>query len=334
MKAICKTKADIGLTLMDVPNPQFGPHDVLIQIEKTAICGTDTSIYQWSSWAQKNVPIPLVIGHEFMGRVKDIGSQVTHVKVGDRVSGEGHLTCGECRNCLEGKRYLCPNTKGVGYHKNGCFAEYLSLPEKNVFILPSDISDEMGALLDPFGNATFTALSCDLVGEDILITGAGPIGCMAVAIAKHAGARSITITDPNQGRLEEAKKMGATHLINITKETLPENSRFKVGLEMSGHPDGLNTLLKHTTMGGEIALLGILPPSTQIDWDLVIFKCLTLRGIWGRKIFGTWHKMIGLLQGGLDISSLITHRFKAHEFQKGFDVMLSGKALKVILDWT
>jgi threonine 3-dehydrogenase len=334
MKAILKTKGDVGLEMKEVAKPIIKDNEVLIRIKKTAICGTDVSIYKWGPWAQKNVPVPLVIGHEFMGIIEEVGSRVKAFSVGQRVSGEGHLTCGTCRNCREGKRHFCPNTKGVGYHVNGCFAEYIALTQENVFPIPDDISDEVASIFDPFGNAVYTALSCNLVGEDILIAGAGPIGCMAAAICKHAGARSVTITDPNPLRLEYAKKMGATRAINIETESLNKNEQFPVGLEMSGHPDGLKTLLDHVDMGGQIALLGLLPPHTQVDWDQVIFKCLTLKGIWGREIFSTWHKMIGLLQGGLDVSSIITHRYKADQFEEGFKVMMNGEAGKVVLDWT
>jgi threonine 3-dehydrogenase len=261
--------------------------------------------------------------------------------VGDRVSGEGHLTCGVCRNCLEGQRHLCPNTKGVGVNRQGCFADYLAIPAENVFLLPKDVSDELGAILDPFGNATYTALSFDLVGEDVLITGAGPIGCMAAAICRYSGAKNVVVTDPNPYRLNLAKKLGATHTINVQETPVDQAlkdlglyEKFRVGLEMSGVPDGLRTLIDSLEMGGNIGLLGLLPQNTLIDWDKVIFKAITLKGIYGRKIFGTWFKMTGMLQGGLDINQIFTHRFKAEDFQKGFDAMLSGQSGKVILEWS
>jgi threonine 3-dehydrogenase len=297
-------------------------------------------IYEWDAWAQKTVPTPLVIGHEFVGTVVEIGKNVKGVKVGDRVSGEGHLTCGTCRRCRQGQRHLCPNTRGLGYHCQGCFAEYLNLPEENVFPIPETISDDLAAIFDPFGNAVHTTLSFNLVGEDVLITGAGPIGIMAVAIAKKAGARHIVITDVNEYRLSLARKMGATLAVNVGKTTVKEalkeaglEAHFYVGLEMSGHPLGLNTLLQELDMGGQIALLGILPPDVAIDWNLVIFKLLHIKGIWGREIFNTWYQMSHLLESGLDISSVITHRFPVDDFEKGFEVMRSGLSGKVILEW-
>lgn len=340
MKALVKSHREPGLWMEDVPNPQCHENEVLISVNKSAICGTDLHIYEWDAWAQKTVPIPLVIGHEFVGTVVEIGKNVKGVKVGDRVSGEGHLTCGTCRQCRQGQRHLCPNTRGVGYHCQGCFAEYITLPEENVFHIPEGISDDLAAIFDPFGNATHTALSFNLLGEDVLITGAGPIGIMAVAIAKKAGARHVVITDVNEYRLSLARQLGATLAINVAKTNVKDalkeaglNSLFSVGLEMSGHPNGLNTLLQELDSGGKIALLGILPPGVAIDWDLVIFKLLHIKGIWGREIFNTWYQMTHMLESGLDISAVITHRFPAEEFEKGFTAMKSGQSGKVILEW-
>lgn len=341
MKALVKRLPEVGLWMEDVPVPKIAPNEVLIKIHRTAICGTDIHIYKWDAWSQKTVPVPMVIGHEFCGEIVELGSSVTHFKIGDKVSGEGHLTCGYCCNCLEGNRHLCPNTKGVGYHKPGCFAEYFNLPAENIFKIPDGINDDLASIFDPYGNAVHTALSFDLVGKDVLITGAGPIGMMGAAICKHAGARHVVITDVNTYRLDLAKKLGATRVVDISKEKLSNVKKelhieygFDVGLEMSGHPNGLVDLLENLTMGGKIALLGILPPGTAINWDLVIFKLLTIKGIWGREIFRTWHQMTHMLQSGLNIAPVITHKFPVEEFQKGFDVMLSGNSGKVVLDWT
>lgn len=339
MKAILKPNRAEGLVMAEVPKPTIGLNDVLVKIKKTSICGTDIHIYKWDAWAQKTIPAPMVIGHEFMGVIDEVGANVKGVKVGDRVAGEGHIVCGVCPNCKKGLKHICANTKGVGVHRQGCFAEYLSIPAENVFILPDSIPDDVAAIFDPYGNATHTALSFDLAGEDVLITGAGPIGMMAAGIARKAGARHVVITDLNEYRLDLAKKMGATP-VNIAKESLKEKMKslgidwgFTVGLEMSGHPAGLNQMLESMQHGGKVALLGILPPGTAIDWDLVIFKMLFLKGIYGREIFGTWYKMVHLLEAGLDLSPIITHHFKAEDFQKGFDAMLSGQSGKVILDW-
>lgn len=340
MKAIVKKYAKEGVWMDDVPVPTYGDDEVLIKIHKTSICGTDVHIYKWDSWAQRNVPVPLTIGHEFVGEIAAMGSKVQGMKVGDRVSGEGHLVCNQCPPCLRGEKQLCMNTRGVGYHATGCFAEYFALPSENVFLLPKGIKDDWAAIMDPFGNAVHTALSAELVGEDVLITGAGPIGIMACAIAKHAGARHIVITDLNDYRLGIAKQMGATRTVNITKENLQDVMKsigvthgFTVGMEMSGHPNGLKTLIDSAQHGAKIALLGILPPGTAIDWDPVIFRMLTIKGIYGREIFRTWIKMTHMLESGLNLDPVITHNFKADEFQKGFDAMLSGMAGKVILDW-
>lgn len=340
MKALVKKFAKEGIWMEEVPVPKIGENEVLIKTKKTSICGTDVHIYKWDAWAQKTIPVPMVIGHEFMGEIAEIGRSVTGLKVGDRVSGEGHITCGHCPNCRMGKKHVCMNTIGVGVHRHGCFAEYFSLPAENVFSLPNTVSDDVASIFDPYGNATHTALSFDLVGEDVLITGAGPIGIMAAAIARKAGARHVVITDLNEYRLDLAKKMGATTAVNISNTSLKDVMEslgieygFTVGLEMSGHPQGLATLLEKTQHGGKIALLGILPPGTSIDWDLVIFKMLTIKGIYGREIFSTWYKMTHMLESGLDLSPIITHKYSVDDFQKGFDAMLSGKSGKVILDW-
>tara|TARA_R110000868_G_scaffold380784_4_gene647033 strand:- start:24768 stop:25793 length:1026 start_codon:yes stop_codon:yes gene_type:complete len=341
MKALGKFKADVGIWMDDVEKPTIGPNDVLVKIKKTAICGTDIHIYNWDEWAQKTVPVPMVTGHEFMGVVEEMGSEVQGFAKGDRVSGEGHLTCGYCRNCRAGRRHLCRNTIGTGVERPGCFAEYLSMPAVNLFKLPNAISDDVAAILDPFGNAVHTALSFDMVGEDVLITGAGPIGIMAVAIAKHAGARNVFITDVNDYRLEMARKMGATHVLNVTKDDLKQQmdnagmtEGFDVALEMSGNPQALNQMFNHMNNGGRVAMLGIPPENTAIDWNNVIFKGLTVKGIYGREMFETWYKMSSILQSGLNISRIITHHFDVDDFQKGFDVMLSGKSGKVILNWS
>lgn len=340
MKAIVKKEKTRGIWMTDVPMPTVGDNDVLIKTRKTSICGTDVNIYKWDAWAQKNVPVPLIIGHEFMGEIAELGKNVKGLKKGMRVVGEGHITCNQCPPCRRGQKHLCMNVKGFGYHISGCFTEYFTLPAENVFPIPDTISDDLGAIFDPYGNAVHTALSCDLTGEDVLITGAGPIGMMAVAIAKKAGARNVVITDINDYRLDLARKMGATRAVNVSNTSLDDvikslgiHHGFTVGFEMSGSPKGLATLLEKAQHGAHIALLGILPPGTGIDWDLVIFKMLTLKGIYGREIFSTWYKMTHLLEAGLDLTPVITHRFDADDFQKGFDVMLSGLAGKVILNW-
>jgi threonine 3-dehydrogenase len=340
MKALVKSKATPGLWMEDVPLPQVKDDDVLIKIKKTSICGTDVHIYKWDEWSQKRVPVPLVIGHEFMGVVADIGKNVSAFKVGDRVTGEGHLTCGLCPNCRKGKKHICMRVLGVGYDCTGCFSEFFTLTQENVFLLPPTIRDDLAAIFDPFGNATHTALSCDLVGEDVLITGAGPIGIMATAIAKKAGARNVVITDTNEYRLNLAKQLGATAAVNISKESIKSciqklgiHDGFTVGMEMSGNGTALSTLLELAQHGAQISLLGILPPGTGIDWDLVIFKMLTLKGIYGREIFSTWYKMTHMLESGLNIDAIITHQFDVDDFQKGFDVMMTGQSGKVILNW-
>lgn len=341
MKALLKAHAEPGLWLEDAPVPIPGLHEVLIRIHKTAICGTDVHIYNWDDWAQKTIPVPMIVGHEFAGEIADVGAEVSDFRVGERVSGEGHITCGHCRNCLAGKRHLCRNTVGVGVNRAGAFAEYLTLPASNVCRLPDNISDDDGAILDPLGNAAHTALSFDLVGEDVLITGAGPIGIMAVAIARRVGARHVVITDVNDHRLALARQLGATRAVNVSQTRLDDvmaeldmHEGFDVGMEMSGAPQALRELLRCMNHGGHVALLGIPPGETAIDWNQVIFKGLILKGIYGREMFETWYKMIALLQGGMDLSPLITHRFNVDDYQDGFAVMRSGRSGKVVLDWT
>lgn len=340
MRTLAKLKAKMGIWLTEAEKPAIGPNDLLIKIKKTAICGTDLHIYKWDDWAQKTIPVPMTVGHEFVGVVADIGSEVAGFKIGDRVSGEGHITCGHCRRCRAGKRHLCRNTIGVGVNRTGCFADYLSLPAVNAFLIPDEISDDIASFLDPLGNAVHTACSFDLVGEDVLITGAGPIGIMAVAIAKHVGARHVVITDVNEYRLDLARKMGASLAINTQQMPLKEAMKtlgmtegFDVGLEMSGHPAAFNDMLAHMNHGGNVAMLGILPNQTGIDWDQVIFKGLVLKGIYGREMFETWYKMISMLQSGLNVTPVLTHHYPVEEFQKGFDVLMTGNAGKVVLDW-
>lgn len=340
MKALAKLRPEPGIWMTDVPEPEVGHNDILIKIHKTAICGTDVHIYNWDEWSQKTIPVPMVVGHEYAGEIVAVGQEVQGYKIGDRVSGEGHITCGHCRNCRAGRRHLCRNTVGVGVNRPGCFAEYLALPAVNAFKLPDNISDEMASIFDPFGNAVHTALSFDLVGEDVLITGAGPIGIMAAAVCRHVGARHVVISDVNDYRLELARKMGVTRAVRADKEDLREvmadlgmTEGFDVGLEMSGAAAAFRSLLAVMNHGGKVALLGIPPSDTAIDWNQVIFKGLFIKGIYGREMFETWYKMAALLQSGLDISPIITHRFTIDEFQKGFDVMRSGMSGKVILDW-
>ena len=341
MRALVKAKKEEGLWAQDVEKPTLGHNDVLIKIKKTAICGTDIHIYNWDEWAQKTIPVPMTVGHEFVGEIVELGSEVEGLKIGQRVSGEGHVTCGHCRNCRAGRRHLCPNTKGIGVNRPGAFAEYLALPAVNVYPLPDSVPDEIAAFLDPFGNATHTALSFDLVGEDVLITGAGPIGCMAAAIARHCGARRIVVTDVNDYRLELATKMGADRAVNVTTQKLEDTIKelglaegFDVGLEMSGNPQAFGQMLNVMVHGGKVALLGLLPDGAGIDWTKVIFKGLFLKGVYGREMFETWYKMIAMLESGLDISPILTHQLPIARFQEGFDVMRSGKSGKVVLDWT
>lgn len=339
MKALVKKFAKPGLWLEEVPIPKIGDNEVLIKVRKSAICGTDVHIHKWDAWAQKTIPVPMVVGHEFMGEIVELGRNVQNLKIGARVVGEGHIFCGNCINCKKGEKHFCLNRKGVGVRRHGNFAEYFNLPAENVIVLPDSISDDLGAIFDPYGNAVHTTLAFDVIGEDVLITGAGPIGIMSVAIAKKVGARNIVITDMNEYRLDLAKKMGATHAVNVANTSLDEVMKsigiegFNIGLEMAGHPKALSTLLEKVQHGGKIALLGILPPGATIDWDLVIFKLLTLKGIYGRGVFSTWFKMIHLLEAGLDLTPVITHRFPIQDFEKGFEVMISGQSGKVILDW-
>jgi threonine 3-dehydrogenase len=340
MKALVKAKSEPGIWMEDVPEPTCGTHDVKVKIHKTAICGTDIHIYAWDDWAQATIPVPMVVGHEFFGEIVEVGTAVQGLNVGQRVSGEGHVTCGICRNCRAGRQHLCRNTLGIGVNREGCFAEYLVLPATNVLVLPDEITGDQAAILDPLGNAAHSALSFNLIGEDVLITGAGPIGVMAVAIAKHAGARHIVITDVNDYRLELAKKMGATRALNVkydkikdVLEPLGMTEGFDVGLEMSGHPMALNDMVQVMNHGGNVALLGIPPEETAIDWNQVIFKGLTLKGIYGREMYETWYKMISMLQSGLDLSPVITHHFPIDDFQHAFQIMASAQSGKVILDW-
>lgn len=341
MRALVKAKAERGIWLEDIRKPEPGHNDVLIRVQRTAICGTDIHIYQWDDWARKTIPVPLAVGHEFSGEVVEFGSEVNGFEVGDRVSAEGHITCGVCRNCRAGRRHLCINTAGVGVNRQGAFADYISVPAFNVFRLPRSVTSDMASILDPLGNATHTALSFDLVGEDVLITGAGPIGVMAVAIAKFAGARHVVITDINDYRLELARKMGATVALNVRTGSLDDTMRdlgmeegFDVGMEMSGNPAAFRDMLRTMHHGGKVALLGIPPAETAIDWNQVIFKGLILKGIYGREMFETWYKMASMLQSGLNIEPVITHRFPVEDFQDAFELMESGQSGKIILNWT
>jgi threonine 3-dehydrogenase len=342
MKALVKRHPHVGLWMEDVPRPSIGPNDLLIRIQKTSICGTDLHIYNWDPWAQQTVPVPMVIGHEYQGIVEDVGSEVskTDYQPGDRVTGEGHITCAHCRNCRAGRRHLCRNTVGVGVNRPGCFAEFLSLPSGNAFKLPVDIPNDLAAIFDPLGNATHCALSFDLVGEDVLITGAGPIGMMAAAICRHVGARYVVITDINQYRLELARKLGVSLAINPSQQSLHETmvelgmtEGFDVGLEMSGSPSAFQSMLDVMNHGGRVALLGIFPNPVPIDWSQVIFKGLHLKGIYGREMFETWYKMTTMVQSGLDVSAVITHRFPVDQYEEAFAIMREGRSGKVILDW-
>ncbi|RLC03721.1 MAG: L-threonine 3-dehydrogenase [Deltaproteobacteria bacterium] len=340
MKTLVKSKPEPGIWLEEVPIPEVGIDDVLIRIHKTAICGTDVHIYNWNEWAQRTIPVPLQVGHEFVGTVVEIGSNVHDFKPGDLVSGEGHLVCGRCRNCLAGRRHLCMKTSGVGVNRPGAFAEYLSIPVTNVWLCDPTIPMDILACFDPLGNATHTALSFDVLGEDVLITGAGPIGCMATAIARHAGARYVVVTDINPYRLKLAQKMGATLTLDMRSSAIEEAQKklgmkegFDVGMEMSGNPDALRSMLFNMCHGGKIALLGIFAQETAIDWDLVVFSGLTIKGIYGREMYETWYKMTVMIQSGLDIAPVITHRFHYSEYEKGFEVMCSGQSGKVILNW-
>ncbi len=340
MKALVKAKAERGIWMEDIAIPEVGHNDVLIKINRTAICGTDIHIFKWDDWAQATIPVPMAVGHEYSGEIVDMGIEVRGFKVGDRVSGEGHITCGFCRNCRAGRRHLCMNAVGVGVNRAGAFAEYLSIPAFNVFKLPDVITDDMASILDPLGNATHTALSFDLVGEDVLITGAGPIGVMAVAIARFAGARHVVITDVNDYRLKLARKMGATRALNVSRETIDAAMQslgmeegFDVGMEMSGNPQAFRDMVRTMHHGGKIAMLGIPPDDMAIDWNEVIFKGLIIKGIYGREMFETWYKMSSMLQSGLNMDPIITHHFDVDEFQPAFELMESGQTGKVILNW-
>ena len=341
MKALVKAEPKEGLVMRNEPAPEPGPSDVLIRVKKSAICGTDVHIWNWDEWSAKTVPVPMITGHEFCGEIAEIGPSVTKYEVGQRVSGEGHITCGRCRNCRAGRGHLCRNTLGVGVHRPGAFAEFVCIPEANVVPIPDDIPDEIAAIFDPFGNAVHTALSFDMVGEDVLVTGAGPIGVMGALVAMRAGARKVVITDINDDRLAIAARMGVPHCVNPTKRTLREvmgdigmTEGFDVGLEMSGSSAAMRDMIRAMNNGGKIALLGIAPVEFAVDWNEVIFKMLTIKGIYGREIFETWYKMIGLVQGGLDLAPLITHRFRAEDFAEGFALMRKGACGKVVLDWS
>ena len=341
MKALVKTKPEVGISLQDIPVPTVGPNDVLIKIKKTSFCGTDAHIYNWDAWAQQNIKLPLLLGHEFYGEVVEIGKEVqSYFKIGDRVSGENHIACGHCRNCRAGRAHICYKNISVGVTREGCFAEYLAIPATNAYPVPDAISDNVASILNPFGNSTHTALSFDLVGEDILITGAGPVGVMAAAIARHAGARYVVITDVNEYRLKLAEKMGATLAINASKISLDQVMKqldmkegFDVGLEMSGNPKALNDMIAHMNHAGKIAMLGFMPKDTGIDWGEFIFKGLVIKGVYGREMYDTWYKMITMLQSGLNISPIITHEFKAEDYKQAFDLMQSGNSGKIILNW-
>ncbi|MGB5986240.1 MAG: L-threonine 3-dehydrogenase [Desulfobacterales bacterium] len=341
MKALVKSRPEPGIWLEEVPVPEIGINDVLIKILKTAICGTDVHIYNWDAWAQRTIPVPMQVGHEFVGRIAAVGSNVHDFHPGDIVSGEGHLVCGHCRNCLAGRRHLCMNTSGVGVNRPGAYAEYLDIPVTNVWYCDPTIPLELLCCFDPLGNAVHTALSFDLLGEDVLITGAGPIGCMAAAIAKHAGARHVVVTDINPYRLKLAEKLGATLTLDVRTQSMAQAQQalgmkegFDVGMEMSGSADALGQMLDNMCHGGKIALLGILPEQTAINWDRVVFNGLTLKGIYGREMYETWYKMTAMLQSGLEVSSIITHRFHYTDYQQAFEIMASGQSGKVILDWS
>jgi threonine 3-dehydrogenase len=340
MKALVKSKSEPGLWLEDVPKPQIGVNDVLIKVSRTGICGTDLHIYKWDAWARTTIPVPMVVGHEFVGEVVETGGNVKDFLPGDLVSGEGHVVCGRCRNCLAGRRHLCADTKSIGVNRPGAFAEFLALPMTNVWHHNQSVDLEVAAIFDPFGNAVHTALSFPVLGEDVLITGAGPIGIMAAAVVRHAGARFVVITDINPFRLELARKMGVTLAVDTREFDLRRVQRklgmvegFDVGLEMSGNADAFREMLANMSHGGKIAMLGIPEKEMAIDWNTVVFSMLTIKGIYGREMYETWYKMTVMLQSGLDIRPVITHRFHYTEFQKGFDAMLSGCSGKVILDW-
>jgi threonine 3-dehydrogenase len=340
MKALVKSRAERGLWLEDVPEPRIGINDVLVRVHYTGICGTDVHILQWDEWAQKTIPVPMTIGHEFVGEVVEVGSNVSDFFPGNIVSGEGHVVCGRCRNCLAGRRHLCASTQGVGVNRPGAFAELIALPMTNIWRHSPKVDEEVAAIFDPFGNAVHTALSFPVLGEDVLITGAGPIGIMAIPVVRHAGARHIVVTDMNPYRLELAKRMGATFALNPAEMPLLEVQKklgmaegFDVGLEMSGNPQALRDMIANMSHGGKVAVLGIPAKESSMDWRQVIFNMITIKGVYGREMYETWYKMTVMLESGVDIKPVITHRFAYHEFQSGFDAMISGKAGKVILDW-
>lgn len=340
MKALVKRKAEVGLWLEDVPEPEFGINDVLIEVDRTGICGTDVHIYDWDAWAQATIPVPMVVGHEFVGKVVEVGSNVTGFEIGETVSGEGHVVCGRCRNCMAGRRHFCADTQGVGVNRSGAFAQYIALPMTNVWHHSPSVDPDIAAIYDPFGNAVHTALSFPVLGEDVLITGAGPIGCMAAAVARHAGARFVVVTDVNPWRLELAKKMGADRVVDVRTESISDVQKelgmvegFDVGLEMSGNESAFRDMIDQMTHGGKIAMLGIPPEEMAIDWNKVVFSMLTIKGIYGREMYETWYKMKVLIEGGLDLSPIVTHRFDYTEYEKGFAVMKSGQSGKVILNW-
>lgn len=341
MKALVKSRPEPGLWLEDVPRPQVGVNDVLIRVQKTGICGTDLHIYRWDAWAQKTIPTPMIVGHEFVGEVVEVGANVTDFFAGETVSAEGHVVCGRCRNCLAGRRHLCKNTQGIGVNRPGAFAEFIAVPMTNVWHHQPDIDREIASIFDPFGNAVHTALSFEVLGEDVLITGAGPIGCMAAAVVKHAGARFVVVTDVNAHRLELAKTLGADLTVDVSKKRVSEVQQelgmaegFDVGLEMSGSPHALREMIDNMCHGGKIAMLGIPSEQIAIDWNTVVFNMLTIKGIYGREMYETWYKMTVMLQSGLNIKPVITHRFGYQEFERGFAAMESGECGKVILDWS
>ncbi len=340
MKALVKKQPGEGLWLEEMPQPGVAANDVLIKVDRTGICGTDLHIYKWDDWADKTVPVPLVVGHEFVGEIVEVGSDVRDFSVGELVSGEGHVVCGHCRNCMAGRRHLCNDTAGIGVTRPGAFAEYIALPQTNVWVHKPGIDLDVASIFDPFGNATHSTLSFPVLGEDVLVTGAGPIGIMSAAIARYAGARHVVITDVNEYRLDLAKRMGVTRAVNVANESLADVQKelgmdegFDVGLEMSGNPDAFNEMLANMCHGGKIAMLGIPEKEMPIDWNTVVFNMLTIKGIYGREMYETWYKMTVMLEGGLDIAPVITHRFKFTDFQQGFETALSGKSGKVILEW-
>ena len=341
MKALVKSRAEPGLWLEDVPEPSVGPTDVLVRVLKTGICGTDLHIYNWDAWAAKTIPVPMIVGHEFVGEVLQVGEHVRDFYPGEIVSGEGHVVCGHCRNCLAGRRHLCAHTEGIGVNRSGAFAERIAIPQTNLWPHAEGIDLEVASIFDPFGNAVHTALSFDLLGEDVLITGAGPIGCMAAAIAQYAGARYVVVTDVNPWRLDLARRMGATRTIDVREERIVDvqtelgmKEGFDVGLEMSGNASAFREMLANMCHGGKVAMLGIPDKEMAIDWNSVIFNMLTIKGIYGREMYETWYKMTVMIQGGLNITPVITHRMPASEFEVGFEAMKSGECGKVILDWT